>query len=152
MFSICLGNNILVLKNRTKSWTVHSLPTPDDGSRKGQDNPVIYNNEIQLISQEIKDKLKTLSKIANTIEKIEEEESQIRDDVNQMILESEKEHGALAQRLVNIDDLYNLLAELERDLMDLRRHGNITPHERRTWFAEPEATPKDRIESVIAEL
>ena len=36
--------------------------------------------------------------------------------------------------------------------MDLRRYGDIMPHERRTRFAEPEATPKDRIESVITEL
>ena len=69
-----------------------------------------------------------------------------------MLQESEKEHGALAQRLVNIDYLYHLLAELEQDLMDLRRQGNRTPPERRTRFAESEANPKERIEAVITEL
>ena len=81
-----------------------------------------------------------------------EEEAQIRNEVNQMMQESENEHGALAQRLVNIDDLYQLLAELEQDLMDLRRHRDRKPPERRTRFAESDATPKDRIESVITKL
>ena len=69
-----------------------------------------------------------------------------------MLQESEKEHGAFAQRLVNIDDLYHLLAELERDLVDLRKQGSRTPPERRTRFAESEANSKERIEAVITEL
>ena len=69
-----------------------------------------------------------------------------------MIHESENEHGALAQRLVNYDDLQHLIAELEGDLKDMRRHGNIRPHERRTKFAEPEATSKNRNDSLINEL
>ena len=128
------------------------LPTPKEGTRKDQEDPVIYNNEIELLSQGIKDKLEILTKIANTIEKTEEEETQIRNEVNEMLHESEKEHGALAQRLVNIDDLYHLLTELEQDLMDLRRQGDWTSPERRTRFAESEANPKERIEAVITEL
>ena len=52
-------------------------------------------------------------RLLTQLKKTEEEETQIRDEVNHMILESEKEHGALAQRLVTIKDLYQLLAELE---------------------------------------
>ena len=91
-------------------------------------------------------------KLPTLLKKTEEEETQIRYEVNQLLQESEKEHGALAQRLVNIDDLYHLLTELERDLIDLRKHGDRTPPERRNSFAEHEATPKDRIESVITKL
>ena len=40
-----------------------------EGTRKDQEDPVIYNNEIELLSQGIKDKLKILAKIAKTIEK-----------------------------------------------------------------------------------
>ena len=59
---------------------------------------------------------------------------------------------ALVQRLVNIDDIYHLLADLEQDLMDLRRQGNRTPPERRTQFTESETNYKERIEAVITEL
>ena len=128
------------------------LLTPKEGTRKDQEDPVIYNNEIELLSQGIKDELDILTKIANTIEKTEEEEAQIRDEVNHIILESEKVHGALAQRLVNIDDLYQLLAELEQDLMDMRRHGNTASHERRARITDPETISKDRVESLITEL
>ena len=38
-----------------------------------------------------------------------------------MLQESEKEHGVLAQRLMDIDNLYQVLAELEQDLMDLSK-------------------------------
>ena len=69
-----------------------------------------------------------------------------------MLQESKKEHGALAQRLVDIDNLYQLLAELEQDLVDLRRQGNRTPSERKTRLAESETPSKERIEVVITEL
>ena len=48
----------------------NSLPTPEEGTRKDQEDPVIYNNEIELLSQGIKGKLEILAKIANTIEKL----------------------------------------------------------------------------------
>ena len=54
--------------------------------------------------------MQTLTKIADTINKTGEEETQIRDGLNHMILESEKVHGPLAQRLFTIEDLYQLLA------------------------------------------
>ena len=69
-----------------------------------------------------------------------------------MILESEKEHGALPQRLITVEDLYQLLAELEQDLMDMRRHGNIASHERRARITDPETISKDRVDSLITEL
>ena len=56
------------------------------------------------------------------------------------------------KKLVNINDLYQLLTELEQDLVDLRRQGNRTPPERRNRFAESEANPKERIEALITEL
>ena len=40
-----------------------------------------------------------------------------------MLQESEKEHGALDQRLIDIDKIYEILAELERDLVDLRKRA-----------------------------
>ena len=45
------------------------LSTPEDDTRKERNDPVIYSNKMQLLSQEIKDKLETLSKIANTMKK-----------------------------------------------------------------------------------
>ena len=36
--------------------------------------------------------------------------------------------------------------------MDMRKHGNIVSHERRTRITDPEAISKDRIESLITEL
>ena len=86
------------------------------------------------------------------MKKTEEEEAQIKNEDNQMMQESENEHGALAQRLVNIKDLYHPLTELEQDLMDLIRQGDRMPPKRRTRFAEAEANPRDRIEAVITLL
>ena len=69
-----------------------------------------------------------------------------------MLQESEKEHGVLAQRLVDIDNLYQILAKLEWDVVDLRKQGNRTSSERKTRFTESEAPSKERIETVITEL
>ena len=69
-----------------------------------------------------------------------------------MLQESKKEHGVLSQRLVDLDKLNQALAELDRDLLNLRKQGKKTAPERRTRFAEPEAPSKEMIETVITEL
>ena len=89
------------------------LPTPKEGNRENQEDPAIYNYEMELLSQGIKDKLDILAKITNRIEIIEKEETKISSEVHQMLQESEKDHGASAQRLVDIDNLHQVLAELE---------------------------------------
>ena len=88
----------------------------------------------------------------DTIDKAGEEETQIRDGLNHMILESEKVQGPLAQRLVTLEDLYQLLAELEQKLKDIRSKGNLVTHERRVKVADTETISRDRIESLINEL
>ena len=65
-----------------------------------------------------------------TINKTVEEENQVREDSNGIILESEKFHGPLAGRLITLEDQYQLLVELEQELMDIRRRGNIITHEK----------------------
>ena len=80
------------------------LPTPKEGTRENQEDAAIYNDEMELLSQEIKDKFDILAQITNRIEIIEKEETKIREEVHQMLQESEKEHGALSQRLVNIEN------------------------------------------------
>ena len=63
------------IRAKTTAWVQHHLdqkilPTPMEGTRKDQEDPVIYNNEIELLSQGIKDKLEILAKISNTISKL----------------------------------------------------------------------------------
>ena len=43
------------------------LPTPKEGTRENQEDAAIYNNEMELLSQGIKDKLDILAKITNRI-------------------------------------------------------------------------------------
>ena len=128
------------------------MPTPKAGTQGEQDEPVIYDNELQLLSKETRDKLQTLTKTADTINKAREEETQIRDGLNHMILESEKVHRPLAQILVTLEDLYQLLAELDLELMDIRSKGNIVTHEKRVKVADTETISQDKIESLINKL
>ena len=50
------------------------LPTPKAGSCEDQDELAIYKNELPTITKETREKLQTLTKIAETIDKTEEEE------------------------------------------------------------------------------
>ena len=59
-----------------------TLPTPRTGTRVSQDELVVYENEIQTLSQETRDKLTTIDKIQNTIEKVGEEETRVREELN----------------------------------------------------------------------
>ena len=72
--------------------------------------------------------------------------------MNRIILESEKVHGPLSGRLVTLDDQYQLLAELEQELMDIRKRGNIITHEKRVKVANTETISQDTIESLRKEL
>ena len=103
---------------------------------------------MQLLTQETRDKLQTLTKIADAIDKAGEEETQVREELNCIILESEKELGPLAGRLVTLDDQYQHLAELEQELMDIRKRGNIITHEKRVKVENTETISQDTIESL----
>ena len=86
---------------------------------------VVYENEIQTLSQETRDKLTIINKIQDTIEKVGEEETRVREELNRFTIEAEKEHGPLANNLVTLDKKYKVLADLELELMDIRNRGNI---------------------------
>ena len=106
------------IKNDTAARIHHligknTLPTPRAGTRENPDELVIYENELQSLAQETRDKLTTLAKIQDAIEKAGEEENQVREELNQIIIEGEKEHGPLADRLVTLDEKYQVLADLE---------------------------------------
>ena len=124
------------------------LPTPRAGNRGNQEEPIIYENELQALTKETRDKLQKLTRIADAIDKAGEEENQVREDLNHIILESEKVHGPLSERLVNLDDQYQLLAKLERELMDIRKRGNIITHEKRVKVVNTETISQDTIESL----
>ena len=68
--------------------------------------------------------------MANSIVSVEEEECKIRNELNDVILKGEKEHGPLAERLVTLEDQYKLLTELEQELMDIKVKGNIIAYEK----------------------
>ena len=71
-------------------------PTPRVGNWDNQEELVIYEDEFQSLTQETRDMLQTLTKIADEIDKVGEEETQVRKD----IVESERFHGPLTERLI----------------------------------------------------
>ena len=103
----------------------NTLPTPRAGTRENPDELVIYESELQSLAQETRDKLTTLTKIQDAIEIVGEEETQVREELNRFIIKAKKEHGPLADKLVTLDEKYQVLADLELELMDIRRRGNI---------------------------
>ena len=68
--------------------------------------------------------------MANSIVSVEEEESKIRNELSNIILKGEKEHGPLAERLVTLKDQYKLLTDLEQELMDIKAKENIITYEK----------------------
>ena len=90
----------------------------------------IYKNELQSLTQKTRNKLQTLTEIADSIVSVEEEETQVKEELNRIILEGHKEHGPLAERLVTLDDQYKFLTNLEQELMNIRKKGNIISYEK----------------------
>ena len=81
--------------------------------REDQNEAAIYNTEMELLPQGIKDKLNILTQIQSRTETMEKEEAKIREDIYKMMVESKVEHGILSKRLVEIDQLDKTLVELE---------------------------------------
>ena len=97
------------------------MPTPKAGNREDQEELFIYKNKLQTVINKTREKLQALTKIADTIGKTEEEEKKVREELTNYILESGKVHGPLPEKLVTLDDHFKLLAELEQELMDIRK-------------------------------
>ena len=66
------------------------LPMPRDGIQEDHMEPFIYKNELQSITQETRDKLQILTEITNSIFSIKKGESEIRNELNNIILKGEK--------------------------------------------------------------
>ena len=106
------------------------LPTIVTGTRKSPEETPIFENELQALSQGTRDKLSKLQQIQDTIVKVKDEETRVREELNQFIIEAEKEHGPLANKFVMLDNKYKVLADLELELMDIRDKGNVITYER----------------------
>ena len=100
-----------------------------------------------------RDKLTKLEQIEVTIAKLNEEETQIREKLNQFITTSKQEHGrSLEERLVTLDGRYQELASLELELMYISRRKNIIAYEKSVKIASTETLSQDTIDSIRKEL
>ena len=84
--------------------------------------------------------------------KVGEEETQVREELNWFIVEAEKEHGPLADKLVTLDEKYQALTSLELELMDIRRRGNLIAYEKTVKIASTENLSQETIESLRKDL
>ena len=101
------------------------LPTPRDGVRGDNAEPFIYKNELQSITQGTRSKLQILNETATSIVSIEEEESKVRNELGEIILKGEKEHGPLEARLAVLKEEYKVLTNLNLELINIMERGNI---------------------------
>ena len=130
----------------------NKLPTVVAGTRKSPDETSIYENELQALSQETRDKLAKLEQLQDTIAKVNEEENQVRERLNQFIIAAKQEHGSLEDRLVTLDERYQALARLELELMGIRRRRNIIAYEKTVKIASTETLSQETIDSLRKEL
>ena len=129
------------------------LPTVIVGTRQNTDEPPIFENELQTLSQDTRDKLSKLEKIQVNIEKLNVEERQIKEKVIQYTAACQQEHGGpLPERLVTLDEKYNELAGLELELMDIRKKKNIIAYEKSVKIASTETLSTETIDSIRKDL
>ena len=129
------------------------LPTIVAGTRQSADETPIFENELQTLSQDTRDKLAKLEKIQVTIAKLNEEENQIKEKINQFTAASQQEHGGpLEERLVTLDENYKELASLELELMDISKRKNIIAYEKLAKIASMETLSPETIDSIRKDL
>ena len=101
------------------------LLTPRDGIREDNIEPFIYKDELQSITQGTRSKLQILNEMVTLIVSVEEEESKIKNELGEIILRGEKEHGPLEVRLAMLEDEYKILTDLKLELINIMENGNI---------------------------
>ena len=62
------------------------LPSAKEGVREDQNEAAIYNTEMELLPQGIKDKLNILTQIQSRTDTMEKEEAKIREDIHKMMV------------------------------------------------------------------
>ena len=68
--------------------------------------------------------------MATSIVSVEEEESRIRNELSEIILRGEKEHGPLEKRLAMLKDQFRILTDLELELINIMEKSNIIAYEK----------------------
>ena len=104
------------------------LPITRNGIKEDPTEPLIYENELQSITQETRSKLQILNRMATLIANIEEEESELKNELSNTILREEYE--PLTERLVKLEEQYKVFSELNQELMDIKETGDIITHEK----------------------
>ena len=74
--------------------------------------------------------MQILNETATSIVSIEEEESKVRNELGEIILKGEKEHGPLEARLAVLKEEYKVLTNLELELINIMEKGNIITYEK----------------------
>ena len=75
--------------------------------------------------------MQNLTKIADKTEAVAEEEKQARAGLSNYVTESQEAHTPLADKLAALNKTYTLLTDLELELFDIRKRGNIIAYEKR---------------------
>ena len=117
------------------------LPTPRDGVRGDNAEPFIYKSELQSITLGTSSKLQILNEMATSIVSIEEEESKVRNELCEIALKGEKEHGPLEARLAALKEKYKVLTNLELELINIMEKGNIITYEKESQAKSTRSSP-----------
>ena len=117
------------------------LPTPRDGIREYNAVPFIYKDELQSITQGTRSKLQILNEMATSIVSIDKEESKVRNELGEIILKGEKEHGPLEARLAMLKEENKVLTNLELELINIMEKGNIITYEKGSQAKNSRSSP-----------
>ena len=85
--------------------------------------------------------------MATSIVSIEEEESQVRKELCEIMLKGEKEHGPLEARLAVLKEEYKVLTNLELELINTMEKGNIITYEKGSQAKNSRSSPSIRRDS-----
>ena len=128
------------------------MPTPKSGSQTDQNEPAIYISELQTLTKQTQDKLQDISQLADKTSKASEEEKQTKLELNNYEAENEEAHGPLADKVAKLDKIYTTLVDLELELDDIRKKGNIIAYEKKARVPEDDTLSQGRVDKFKDEL
>ena len=93
--------------------------------------PAIHISVFQSLTKQTQERMHTIYWLADRASKASEEEEQAKLDLDSYETEHEAVHGPLVDKITRVNEAYTTLVDLQLDLNNIRKEGNIITYERK---------------------
>ena len=114
--------------------------------------PAIHISVFHSLTKQTQERLHAICKLADEASKASEEEEQATLDLDNWEAENEAVHGPLVDKITRVNEAYTTLVDLQLDLNNIRKEGNIITYEGKIGIPDNDTLYQERVKSLRDKL